>query len=235
MWPTEGLPFSADDAQLGFLVEVLVHGKFYSLFSLRFGIGFAVFLKRAQARGADTVALFRRRLAGLLLIGLAHTTLIWFGDILTPYALLGFALIPFRRWSDGALLSAAVIVFADFIACAEYLVTEGYTTPARLAGLGGSAGGLSHAGGQPVRTHRTGDALPRRCWSRPASTTAASDLAGGQAGRAAAGRDGQRKPVLLRVDWGTGHGTGTTTGDQEAMMADAYAFVLSQMDVGEFR
>jgi uncharacterized protein len=110
MWPTEGLPFSAADAQLGFLVEVLVHGKFYSLFSLLFGIGFAVFLMRAQARGADAVALFRRRLAGLLLIGLAHTTLIWFGDILTLYALLGFALIPFRRWSDRALLRAAVIV-----------------------------------------------------------------------------------------------------------------------------
>ena len=45
-------------------------------------------------------ALFKRRLIGLLLIGLVHTLLIWFGDILLTYALLGFALIPFLRRDD---------------------------------------------------------------------------------------------------------------------------------------
>jgi uncharacterized protein len=47
---------------------------------------------------------------GLLLIGLVHTTLIWFGDILLTYAVLGFALIPFTRRDDRAVLRWAAIM-----------------------------------------------------------------------------------------------------------------------------
>ena len=85
-----------------FLVEFLVQGKFYCLFSFLFGVGFAVFIQRASARGIDAVRLFRRRLLGLLLIGLIHSLLIWYGDILTTYALIGFGLIPFVRKDDRA-------------------------------------------------------------------------------------------------------------------------------------
>ena len=103
------LPGSSADDRAAFLIEFLVQGKFYCLFSFLFGVGFAVFIQRASARGIDAVRLFRRRLVGLLLIGLIHSLLIWYGDILTTYALIGFGLIPFVRKDDRRVLRAAAI------------------------------------------------------------------------------------------------------------------------------
>jgi uncharacterized protein len=99
-----------------FLVEFLVQGKFYCLFSLLFGVGFSVFIQRASARGQDAVGLFKRRLVGLLLIGLVHTFLIWYGDILTDYAVIGFGLVPFLRRDDRAVLRAAALWLASPVA-----------------------------------------------------------------------------------------------------------------------
>jgi uncharacterized protein len=108
-----------------FLLATLVEAKFYSLFSFLFGVGFAVFVQRAAARGADPARLFKRRLLGLLLIGLVHTFLIWFGDILVTYALLGFVLVPFLRRDDravlrwaGAMLVAPIALYAILLAAA---------------------------------------------------------------------------------------------------------------------
>ena len=77
-------------------IYVLVQGKFYSLFSLLFGMGFAVMLARARAAGRGFAGVYLRRTAMLLLIGLAHALLLWSGDILTAYALLAPALLLFR-------------------------------------------------------------------------------------------------------------------------------------------
>lgn len=111
-----GLPGARYDRAVGFLLDFLAHAKFYSLFSLLFGLGFAIFLERAAARGAAGARLFRRRLTGLLLIGLLHTTLVWFGDILNVYALLGFLLVPFRRASNRALVVTGLALCASPIA-----------------------------------------------------------------------------------------------------------------------
>jgi uncharacterized protein len=100
------------DAVTWFLLATLVEAKFYSLFSFLFGVGFAVFVQRASAKGADPAGLFKRRLLGLLLIGLIHTLLIWFGDILVTYALLGFVLVPFLRRDDRSVLRWAVAMLA---------------------------------------------------------------------------------------------------------------------------
>lgn len=90
--------------------KLAVDGKFYSLFSLMFGIGFSLQLIRLERRGADGLAIFRRRMLVLMLIGVIHLVLIWDGDILTLYALLGL-LLPFvRRWSDKALMWAALVL-----------------------------------------------------------------------------------------------------------------------------
>jgi uncharacterized protein len=58
------------------------------------------------------VPVFKRRLLGLLAIGVLHSLLIWFGDILHVYALLGFLLIPFRHASDRTLLRWSVAMLA---------------------------------------------------------------------------------------------------------------------------
>lgn len=94
-----------------FVHRLLFLGKFYTLFSLLFGIGFAIQLARARERGTDPAPVYRRRLAILLGFGLVHLYA-WSGDILVLYALLGFVLLGFRGWSDRGLLVAAAVLIA---------------------------------------------------------------------------------------------------------------------------
>lgn len=93
------------DAALQFFIE----GKFFSLFSLLFGIGFAVQIESAMRAGRNFARHFTRRLAILLAIGVAHA-LIWYGDILKDYALIGFLLLFTARWSPASTAVAAVAV-----------------------------------------------------------------------------------------------------------------------------
>lgn len=97
------------DGPLSAVLEFLIRGKFYSLFSLLFGIGFAVQFESAARRGAVFAQHFGRRLAVLFVIGMAHASL-WYGDILKDYALIGFALIISAPWNAVSVARAAVIV-----------------------------------------------------------------------------------------------------------------------------
>jgi uncharacterized protein len=78
-------------------IYLLVQGKFYLLFSLLFGMGFAVMLSRAGAAGRAFGAVYLRRTLALMAIGVVHLVLIWSGDILTAYALLALPMLLFFR------------------------------------------------------------------------------------------------------------------------------------------
>ena len=78
------------------VIYVLVQGKFYTLFSLLFGMGFAVMSQRAEVARRPFAGLYWRRGLVLLGIGLLHALLIWAGDILVMYALVSFMLLAFR-------------------------------------------------------------------------------------------------------------------------------------------
>ena len=52
------------DKQLSFFQAALIEGKFYSLFSLLFGIGFSIILLRNKDKPGGGLLLFYRRLAG---------------------------------------------------------------------------------------------------------------------------------------------------------------------------
>jgi len=97
--PMQGIVFGLDttmqgaDYVAGWAVMAFVQGKFWTLFSLLFGMGFAVMLERAQAANKGFGGLYARRLLALLAIGLAHALLLWPGDILVPYALAGFVML----------------------------------------------------------------------------------------------------------------------------------------------
>ncbi len=82
------------------LIRFFGEGKFYTLFSFLFGLGFSIQMMRAQTHGAAFLPLYLRRILGLLLIGLVHSFFIWCGDILVTYAVLGLLLLLFRRRSD---------------------------------------------------------------------------------------------------------------------------------------
>jgi len=78
-------------------IYLLVQGKFFPLFSLLFGMGFAVMMMRADAGGRPFFRLYLRRILVLLGFGLAHALLLWPGDILVSYALMGLVLLLFFR------------------------------------------------------------------------------------------------------------------------------------------
>lgn len=92
---------------IDFLHLAVVDGKFYTLFAFLFGIGFALQLQRLEGRGAGATRIYLRRTTILLGFGLIHLFVIWVGDILTPYALLGFALLAIRGWTDRTVLIVA--------------------------------------------------------------------------------------------------------------------------------
>jgi len=92
----------------GEIAEFVIDGKFYTILAFLFGLGFSLQLERASDSAA-AVRTYCRRLAVLAGIGLLHALLLRNGDILFPYAMTGFLLIPFRRASDRLLVAAALV------------------------------------------------------------------------------------------------------------------------------
>ena len=101
--------FPGSDDTMSFFHHWLIEGKFYSIFSLLFGWGIALQVKRGLDKGVDALPTVKRRLCIMLLLGAIHL-LIWIGDIVFFYALLGFILLPFRKFSNKTLLITAVIL-----------------------------------------------------------------------------------------------------------------------------
>lgn len=100
------------DKILIFLKTVLIDGKFYSIFSLLFGIGFGLQIMRAHEKNSlNFFQRYRRRIVLLLLFGIIHA-LFWSGDILILYALLGFILIFFHNHSKRFILLLSLICFS---------------------------------------------------------------------------------------------------------------------------
>jgi uncharacterized protein len=87
-------------------IRLLCDNKVYLLFAFLFGYGVALQMLRDARAGAGFVALHLWRMALLFLIGLANL-LLWSGDILSTYAVLGCLLLPLRRASDTFLARAA--------------------------------------------------------------------------------------------------------------------------------
>src|SRR5262245_29164515 len=77
MPPTLAADAPVADQITTFLVHFLIEGKFYSIFSLLFGFGFALQIARAEERGDTKARIFKRRLFWLLVIGLIHAYLLW--------------------------------------------------------------------------------------------------------------------------------------------------------------
>lgn len=97
------LPTARVDAWLHMAIQLLAQDKAITLFSLLFGVGTALQAERATTQGQGDGAL-RRRLLVLLAIGLLHAHLLWWGDILTYYAVAGLLLLALRRLPDRLLL-----------------------------------------------------------------------------------------------------------------------------------
>ena len=97
---------TAGDRVLQAILTFFVDGKFYTLFSLIFGVGFAIQLDNAKGK----LVTFYRRMAVLMVIGLLHILFLWSGDILMLYAAMGMLLPLFRKLPAKGLLATAAVL-----------------------------------------------------------------------------------------------------------------------------
>jgi uncharacterized protein len=141
VWNLGGPPldtYSTAEKLLNFVLATLVDTKAYTLLAFLFGLGFAIQLARAKE---DIIPLFIRRLIALMAIGIIHSLLLRNGDILVPYATMGFVLLLFRNASGSVLLTGAFAFAAlPFIARSLWELS-GVPFPTRP-----ETGGMSHIG-----------------------------------------------------------------------------------------
>ena len=90
------------------VIWFFAESNFITMFSLLFGFGFFMLIRRAEARGQNVRSLFARRLLVLLGIGLVHTLFFWVHDVLVYFALVGFLLMLFRNKAPRSLTKWAV-------------------------------------------------------------------------------------------------------------------------------
>jgi uncharacterized protein len=141
-------PQVGTDLAVRMVVQMLFEGKFFVLFSFIFGWGFAVQMASAERAGVSANVRFLRRLLGLLLIGIAHATLVFFGDILVLYALLGLPLLLLRDASPRRLLEiagaaiavAAAVLFALALSFSE--MASSFPVSGSVGYLGGFTDGV---------------------------------------------------------------------------------------------
>lgn len=103
------------DRTVAWLVYVFVQGKFWVLFSLLFGMGFAVMSTRG-GHGPQFRRTYARRCAVLLAFGLLHAVLLWSGDILHAYAVAGLLLLAFGEIGNRARLWLGIGLYAALAA-----------------------------------------------------------------------------------------------------------------------
>ena len=103
------------DWAASFFVQYFVAGKFWTLFSLLFGMGFALMLTRAEEKGQEFLKPYMRRVAALAVFGILHYILLWPGDILLSYAATAVMLLVIlfgkTKWIILSIILCAAIGF----------------------------------------------------------------------------------------------------------------------------
>jgi len=110
------------DVLAQWFIDAFIQGKFISIFSFLFGMGFAIQMSRAEAKGVRFLSFYPRRLLALALFGVIHGVLIWGGDVLLTYACSGAILLLFRNrqqktllWWAGGLIALPIVAGSVFL------------------------------------------------------------------------------------------------------------------------
>ncbi|WP_051112150.1 DUF418 domain-containing protein [Lysinibacillus sphaericus] len=96
------------------LLSMFVDGKFVMLFSMLFGFGMVIMQERAAAKQLNFWGIYSRRLFALFIFGCIHAYFIWFGDILTDYAILGLLLLAMHKLKSNAMLIISITLYCLF-------------------------------------------------------------------------------------------------------------------------
>lgn len=105
--PTAWGDFTGINFAVWSVTHILADQKFMSLFSMLFGAGILLFCEKSEAKNQSPAKLHYQRTFWLLLFGLLHAYLFWYGDILVSYALCGFLVYLLRNKSITTLLVVA--------------------------------------------------------------------------------------------------------------------------------
>jgi uncharacterized protein len=115
------------------LSHILASEKFMSIFSLLFGAGVLIFTGNALKKGKNCAALHYRRMGWLLLFGMMHAYMLWYGDILVTYSLCGMFVFLFRNkrpaslvWTGLGFFMVPIVLNALFGITASYWPEESY-------------------------------------------------------------------------------------------------------------
>ncbi len=157
----EGMPqgISGVNWLASWFVAYFVQGKFWTIFSLLFGMGFAVMLVRFERSGRNFVAIYLRRILALAVFGAVHYIFIWPGDILFSYAVgAGALLVVLYGTRKGILVSMAVLIALGFSPLLGKLA--GMEDVAPIGQFFGMAGGLGFIGFMALYLRGKGGAWP---------------------------------------------------------------------------
>ncbi len=126
MNPTAYGDLSGVNYWVWYFSHLLFDQKMMTIFSMLFGAGIVLMTERAEARTGHSEGVHFRRMAWLLLFGLLHAHLLWYGDILYFYAMCGFLVYFCRKWPPYLLfiIGIAAISFASLI-----MLFFGYSMP----------------------------------------------------------------------------------------------------------
>ncbi|MFT3763487.1 MAG: DUF418 domain-containing protein [Pseudoxanthomonas sp.] len=91
------------------VMDAFFHEKFVALFSMLFGV--SLFLVGGERSDKERSRILRRRLLVLLAFAMLHGFGLWWGDILSLYAITGFVMFFFRSWSPRALMLIGLVLF----------------------------------------------------------------------------------------------------------------------------
>ncbi|WP_233583864.1 DUF418 domain-containing protein [Micromonospora sp. CV4] len=140
-------------------VALLFEMKFYLLFSFLFGYSFTLQLDSANRHGAAFHPRFLRRLAGLFVLGGIHALLLFQGDILSTYAVLGLVLLAVQRIRPrtalilaGVLIGLVVLFFASLALASVSSVDQAAALTAGQQTTEALAGGPSSVIAEHLRT-----------------------------------------------------------------------------------
>lgn len=110
--PTAYGDFTGANYAAWLIGHVLAEQKFITLFTILFGAGVVLFTESAERKGAAPLRLFYRRSGWLVVFGLAHAYLLWYGDILVAYGLCAFGVVLIRDLPARPLASLGVVLVA---------------------------------------------------------------------------------------------------------------------------
>lgn len=147
---------SSLDILCWYFINIFIDGKFISLLSLCFGASIYLFSQQHSHQ-----ELQKRRLFWLAVLGSLHGYLLWSGDVLFSYALMGFFAWRCRDWSDRRLLKMAVTLT---VALGLLMLLFGFLPPEYLADLGGSRSAEGIAEEVHARQQSWWIQAPERIW-----------------------------------------------------------------------